>query len=295
MQANTVEIGNNINGPSLIQAPNWLPNCLGRYYLYFGHHFGQNIRMAFSNNLTGPWNIYKGGVLHLKETPFTNERPNAKQPQWATEEGVDGLYPHIASPDVHINTREKSLEMFFHGLDHDGEQRSLHALSNDGLTWWVQSQRIKQTYLRVFRYKNIKYALGWGGQILRQNSDGTFELGPWSFGDQGHRHASALVQGDKLHVVWTRIGDAPEQILYSSIDISLPWRDWYATEGQVILKPKFDWEGANLPISNSTVGGLTKQEHALRDPFLFEQNEEIYMLYAGGGETCIGIAKLSSI
>ena len=295
MQANTVEIGNNINGPSLIKAPNWLPNCLGRYYLYFGHHFGQNIRMAFSNNLTGPWNIYKGGVLHLKETPFTHERPNAKQPQWATEEGVDGLYPHIASPDVHINTREKSLEMFFHGLDHDGEQRSLHALSNDGLTWWVQSQRIKQTYLRVFRYKNIKYALGWGGQILRQNSDGTFELGPWSFGDKGHRHASALVQGDKLHVVWTRIGDAPEQILYSTIDISLPWRDWYATEGQVILKPKFDWEGANLPISNSTVGGLTKQEHALRDPFLFEQNEEIYMLYAGGGETCIGIAKLSSI
>jgi len=251
--------------------------------------------MAFSNNLTGPWNIYKGGVLHLKETPFTHERPNAKQPQWATEEDVDGLYPHIASPDVHINTREKSLEMFFHGLDHDGEQRSLRALSNDGLTWWVQSQRIKQTYLRVFRYKNTKYALGWGGQILRQNSDGTFELGPWSFGDQGHRHASALVQGDKLHVVWTRIGDAPEQILYSSIDISLPWRDWYATEGQVILKPKFDWEGANLPISNSTVGGLTKQEHALRDPFLFEQNEEIYMLYAGGGETCIGIAKLSSI
>ena len=295
MQANTVEIGNNINGPSLIKAPNWLPNCLGRYYLYFGHHFGQNIRMAFSNNLTGPWNIYKGGVLHLKETPFTHERPNAKQPQWATEEDVDGLYPHIASPDVHINTREKSLEMFFHGLDHDGEQRSLRALSNDGLTWWVQSQRIKQTYLRVFRYKNIKYALGWGGQILRQNSDGTFELGPWSFGDQGHRHASALVQGDKLHVVWTRIGDAPEQILYSSIDISLPWRDWYATEGQVILKPKFDWEGANLPISNSTVGGLKKQEHALRDPFLFEQNEEIYMLYAGGGETCIGIAKLSSI
>jgi len=295
LQANTVEIGNNINGPSLIKAPNWLPNCLGRYYLYFGHHFGQNIRMAFSNNLTGPWNIYKGGVLHLKETPFTHERPNAKQPQWATEEGVDGLYPHIASPDVHINTREKSLEMFFHGLDHDGEQRSLRALSNDGLTWWVQSQRIKQTYLRVFRYKNIKYALGWGGQILRQNSDGTFELGPWSFGDQGHRHASALVQGDKLHVVWTRIGDAPEQILYSTIDISLPWRDWYATEGQVILKPKFDWEGANLPISNSTVGGLTKQEHALRDPFLFEQNEEIYMLYAGGGETCIGIAKLSSI
>ena len=95
-----------------------------------------------------------------------------------------------------------------------------------------------------------------------------------------------------LHVVWTRIGDAPEQILYSTIDMSHYWRDWYATEGQVILKPKFDWEGANLPVSTSKVGGLTKKEHALRDPFLFEQSDEVYMAYTGGGETSIGIAKL---
>ena len=295
MQANTVEVGSNVNGPSLIKTPNWLPNCLGRYYLYFGHHFGQNIRMAFSNDLTGPWIVYKGGILDLKETPFTQERPNVKQPQWATEEGIDGLYPHIASPDVHINASEKSLEMFFHGLDHDGEQRSLCALSNDGLTWWVQSERINQTYLRAFNYKNTRYALGCGGQILKQNSDGIFQLGPWSFGDRGHRHAGVLVRGDNLYVVWTRIGDTPEHILYSTIGMSYDWRDWRATEGQVILKPKFDWEGANLPISTSTVGGLTKQEHALRDPFLFEQSEEVYMVYTGGGETSIGIAKLSSI
>ena len=53
--------------------------------------------MAFSNNLTGPWNIYKEGVLELKEIPFTHERPNVKQSKWATGKGVDGLYPHIAS------------------------------------------------------------------------------------------------------------------------------------------------------------------------------------------------------
>jgi len=292
LQADTAEVGQNINGPSLIETPKWLPNCLGRYYLYFGHHFGQNIRMALSNNLTGPWKIYKAGVLDLEETPFTHERPNVKQPQWATEGGINGLYPHIASPDVHINETKKSLEMFFHGLDRDGEQRSVCALSNDGLTWRVQSMRINQTYLRVFHYKNTKYAIGWGGQILKQNSDDIFELGPWSFGDQGHRHAGVLVQGDKLHVVWTRIGDAPEQILYSTIDMSYPWQDWYATEGQVILKPEFDWEGVNLPISTSKVGGLTKQEHALRDPFLFQQSDDVYMVYTGGGETSIGIAKL---
>ena len=36
------------------------------------------------------------------------------------------------------------------------------------------------------------------------------------------------------------------------------WQEWHATEAQVILKPKFDWEGANLPISTSTTGGLSK-------------------------------------
>ena len=29
---------NNINGPSLIEAPEWLPQKLGRYYLYFANH-----------------------------------------------------------------------------------------------------------------------------------------------------------------------------------------------------------------------------------------------------------------
>ena len=248
--------------------------------------------MAFSDNLTGPWQIYKEGVLDLKETSFTHERPNIEQPQWAKEQGVDGLYPHIASPDIHINEAEKSVEMFFHGLDYDGEQRSLHAESSDGLTWQVQQARINQTYLRIFRYKRKKYALGWGGQILRQNTSGIFEMGPWAFGDQGHRHAGVLVKGDKLHVVWTRIGDAPESVLHSVIDMSTYWRDWCATEGQMILKPKFAWEGAHLAISKSTVGGLTKQQHSLRDPFLYEENEEVYMIYAGGGETSIGIATL---
>ncbi len=290
--ADNIEIGDNINGPSLIKTPSWIPTCLGRYYLYFANHFGRNIRMAFSNELTGPWQIYTGGVIDLKETPFTHERPNIEQPLWAKEQGVDGLYPHIASPDVQINGAEKCLEMFFHGLDHDGEQRSLRAISNDGLTWQVQPSRISQTYLRAFSHKHKKYAIGWGGQILRQKSSETYEMGPWAFGDQGHRHAGVLVKGDKLHVVWTRIGDAPEQILYSNIDMSRPWRYWYASDGKTILKPKFHWEGAHLPISTSTVGGLKQQEHALRDPFLFEDNEKVYMIYIGGGESSIGLARL---
>ena len=33
-------IGANIQGPSLIRTPDWLPNRLGRYYLYFADHKG---------------------------------------------------------------------------------------------------------------------------------------------------------------------------------------------------------------------------------------------------------------
>ncbi|MBI2946207.1 MAG: hypothetical protein HYY23_01070, partial [Verrucomicrobia bacterium] len=40
--------GNNINGPSLIRVPGWVKSPLGRYYLYFAHHSGQYIRLAYA-------------------------------------------------------------------------------------------------------------------------------------------------------------------------------------------------------------------------------------------------------
>jgi beta-xylosidase len=61
--------GNNINGPSLIKVPTFVKNPLGKYYLYFAHHRGKYIRMAYSDSITGPYTIYKNGVLHLNDTP----------------------------------------------------------------------------------------------------------------------------------------------------------------------------------------------------------------------------------
>ena len=58
-------IGTNINGPSLIRVPDWLPDRLGTYYLYFGHHQGKYIRLAYADRLEGPWTIYKPGTLQL--------------------------------------------------------------------------------------------------------------------------------------------------------------------------------------------------------------------------------------
>ena len=56
------EIGQNIQGPSLIKTPDWIPNKLAKYYLYFADHKGDNIKLAYSDNLLGPWEIFNGGT-----------------------------------------------------------------------------------------------------------------------------------------------------------------------------------------------------------------------------------------
>ena len=74
-------LGDSINGPSLIRVPDWLPNPLGRYYLYFAHHQGKNIRLAYADDLAGPWTLHLPGSLQMTDTPYQH---------------------HIASPDVSL-------------------------------------------------------------------------------------------------------------------------------------------------------------------------------------------------
>src|SRR6266542_5551583 len=61
--------GRNINGPSLLRVPAWVENPLGKYYLYFAHHSGDYIRLAYADRLEGPWTVHEPGALHLKDAP----------------------------------------------------------------------------------------------------------------------------------------------------------------------------------------------------------------------------------
>jgi hypothetical protein len=67
-------MGDNINGPSLIRLPDWIEEPLGRYYLYFAHHDGQYIRLAYSDDLHGPWTSHREGVLSLPGGAFCRPR-----------------------------------------------------------------------------------------------------------------------------------------------------------------------------------------------------------------------------
>ena len=89
------DLGANINGPSLIRVPDWVEQPLAHYYLYFAHHGGSYIRLAYADDLFGPYTLYEPGTLQLAETPFTG---------------------HIASPDVHIDDVNRELVMVYHGV-----------------------------------------------------------------------------------------------------------------------------------------------------------------------------------
>ena len=80
-------MGSNINGPAIIRMPNWCKDKLGTYHLYFSDHKGKYIRLAFADEIIGPWKIYSPGALNLSDSLFISkdppEPPEKERPPWA--------------------------------------------------------------------------------------------------------------------------------------------------------------------------------------------------------------------
>jgi hypothetical protein len=157
-------IGENIQGPSLIQAPEWLPNRLDQY-----------IRLVFADRLTGPWTIYEPGPT---------------------------LFPSTM------------------------------------------------------------------------------------------RHSAVLKQDQTLHLFWTNVGDAPKRILHSTVDLSPNWLEWIASAPKEVLRPETEWEGAGALVEPSMRSVAYGQVNQLRDPAIYVEGEDIYLLYATAGESGLAIAQL---
>lgn len=285
-------LGDNINGPSVVTRPDWAPGP-GRLMLYFAHHMGRHIRLAFSDRPQGPWAIHTTGVLPLTDTPLAQTRPDLPQPDWALAQGTDGLYPHLASPDVWLDHDTRQFHMLFHGLADHGEQVSYTATSPDGLSWTVAGEPIAETYLRRFTHRGEAHAMARLGTLLRQDRDGAWETGPSPLPGQA-RHVAVFAHGDLLHVFFTRIGDAPERILHTTLDLSPPWPDWQVGPERELLRPERPWEGADQPLRPSFVGA-TAFANELRDPGVFAFEDRTYLVYAGGGEAVLGLAELTGL
>lgn len=277
----------NINGPSLIKVPDWIPNPLGKYYLYFAHHAGDYIRLAYSDHLEGEWIVYQDGTLHLNQTICIG---------------------HIASPDVHILPEPQQIRMYFHGpVDPEndnmaelatqhpivGHQRTLVASSTDGINFTLDHDTVLgSSYFRVWQWRDDWYALGMPGIVYRSTDKGlTFEAGHTLFSGDC-RHVAVALDDSTLSVFYSMVGDCPERILQSKIDLRDDWQHWKATPPIDVLRPVETWEGADEPLVPSVRGLAKTPVNQLRDPAIFEENNHRYLLYSFAGEQGIGLTQL---
>lgn len=283
-------LGDNINGPSLIRVPDWLPHPLGRYYLYFAHHNGLHIRMAYADELEGPWTVHAPGVLSLAEST---------------------CFDHIASPDVHVDSASRCIRMYFHGVafpvgaptdGHErlfgeaarwvGNQRTKLAESADGLQFRAQPDLLGASYWRAFAWRGRMHALAMPGVFYRAKAQG-WERGPIAF-DARFRHCAVQVADNHLHVFFTCVGDAPERILHTQVDLRPDWGAWSPGEVREVLAPERAWEGAGLEGGPSSRGPIFTPACQLRDPALHvEPDGRRFLLYTAAGEQAIGIADLT--
>lgn len=303
-------IGKNIQGPSLIKVPNWIKPRLGNYYLYFADHKGRYIRLAYADKIQGPWKVHTPGSLQIGDSQFpskppeVNEKTLEKIKTRAQNNGIDLsklphdlitelTTPHIASPDVHIDHENKRIVMYFHGLDDFARQVSRVALSEEGVSFQALPEIIGRTYMRIFQHDGFTYAMAMPGQFYRSEDGLTnFEEGPLLF-NSNMRHSALLVRGSSLYVFWTQVGDTPERILLSTIDISGDWMGWTESQAVEVLRPVEPWEGADAPLDPSVRSVAYGHVNQLRDPAVFVEDDRVFLLYAVAGESGIALAELS--
>lgn len=299
-------IGVNIQGPSVIKVPDWVANPLGTYYLYFADHKGHYIRLAYADEVTGPWRVHEPGSLQIEDSYFLTSPPNVSEKELAdavAERQARGVKfshdfvtelttPHIASPDVQVDESRQQIVMYFHGLAGLGRQFSRVATSRDGINFTALEPNLGRSYMRAFAHDGMTYIMSMPGQFYR-SEDGLrdFETGPRLF-EGTMRHAALLKLEQTLYVFWTRVGDAPESILLSTIDISGDWSQWQESEETLLMSPTRAWEGANSPVEPSVRSSAYGLVNQLRDPALLIDGEDIYLFYAIGGESGIAVAKV---
>jgi hypothetical protein len=302
-------IGVNIQGPSMIRTPDWIEGRLGDYYLYFADHKGSYIRLAYAYKLIGPWAVYAPGSLHLAQSGFLTEPPHVTPEQLAEFEarakrrGVaishdllsEITTPHIASPDVHVDHAGRRIIMYFHGLDDVGTQVTRVGISRDGINFLAEPEVLGPSYMRIFHHAGMTYALAMPGQFYR-SKDGMhdFEDGPTLF-NPNMRHSALLQRGNELLVFWTQVGEAPERILLSRINLSGDWQSWKEGPAVEVLRPERQWEGADAPLTPSIRSTAYGRVNQLRDPAIFEEGDSIYLLYAVAGESGIGVAEITQL
>ena len=310
----------NINGPSVLRMPDWAAGKQAALHMYFGHHKGKSLRLAYADRLEGPWAMYPDPIIPLADSLFEPEDPPPDpalpEPDWVGALGGDYLYAHVASPDAHIDAPNRRIVMYYHGLLRNGDQQTRLATSADGLHFTPQAPLLGPPYFRATRLDGpdggMIYLSMWEGRLGRMTSwEGPVELAPRIYDgdhlpahvsgrDARHpgrriRHGHIFAHEGRLHMTFSRIGDGPERCLHCEVVPADDWANWRFGPVSHLLRPAPGWEGGDLPMRPSIMGTAMERLHELRDPALFTDNGQVYMAYCGGGESGLGIARMDGL
>jgi hypothetical protein len=280
--------------------------------MYFANHRGYFIRLAYADAIGGPWNVYEPGVLHVRDTAFYRSQPDRSR--------FGGNNTHLASPEVFVDQPNRRIVLWTHGWYSNGEhwpttpaeaqrwaaeqgygQFTQAATSGDGLSFAAQPAITRESYLRVFPYGGMFYGMSRLGRLLRAaNLLDAFEPGsnPFagtSYGTNRVRHVALLVRGTQLLVFFTAIGDAPERIMLSTIDLTKDWQQWRASTPVEVMRPERNYECGDLPEAPSAVGDIAPPVRQIRDPAILEDDGRTYLFYSTCGEQGIAVAELSGL
>jgi hypothetical protein len=171
------------------------------------------------------------------------------------------------------------------------------AESTDGIHFEIRRPVTLDSYLRIFRSHDTFYGLARLGRLARSRDPlAEFELGPNPFRDTPYRdrvrHVALLPRDNTLYVFFSAIGDPPERILMSTIDLRGSWDAWRASPAVEVLQPETDYECVSMPVGPSEVGDIEGRARQLRDPAVFEDQRKIWLFYSICGEQGIAAAEL---
>ncbi len=281
------ELLNNINGPCCIKAPEFFQNSPGKYLLYFAHHSGKYIRLAYSDSLFKNWKILDVQICSV-------------------DSSLD-FHDHVASPEVFIDQKNKDVYLFFHSREIGNRtQRTFLAKSKNGTQFNFEKIKSKLPfYMRFFEFKNSTYAITKGGNLYQNKgdfvSDDWISLGNIDSGKSNEevmhnepgsiRHVAIIKYGNEIFVFYTRIGDAPERI-YASHLLMVNHLPRLINEIE-ILRPLYKFEGSECCLEESSSGPSLGFENAVRDPYVFEEEGRYYLFYTIGGESGIAVCEIN--
>ena len=263
----------NIDGPCVIRIPDWIPaeeriHPSAVYYLYFAHHAGRDIRLAWSDSLTGTWTLFNRGTAPNRawgasgnntgtETPGNgvidlNLGPSFPligrtltgvpvPPGENADRNVIGIWGHIASPDVIVDNVNQRIVMYFHGNNnHRGVQTTFVATSNFGLNFnpvhlggeagqGMRDSIVAEFYLRTFQVS---------GRFFGYSNLAEFWRAPLT-NDAGQ--LNTIANADSEGGLWNpnAAHSPPEALWWEQINVDdNPIESLYADNGQGINDPR---------------------------------------------------------